>query len=148
MAQQNIKLQQFFAAPRVVVFRHFADHDNFGRLWWPARCKVLRRGETEEPGGIGSVREMRIGTIRFQETITAFDPPQRIEYRVTSGGPFKNHVGQMEFSEVPGGTQLDYQIEFDSRWPLVGNFVAGVLHTAWLRGVAVAVDRMAARSNA
>lgn len=147
MAQQNIKLQQFFAAPKAVVFRYFSDHEHFGRLWWPARCRVLKVAQSGEPGGVGSVREMRVGTIRFQETITAFVPEDSIEYRVTQGGPFKNHVGRMRFSEVPGGTQLDYSIEFDSRWPMVGNFVAGVLHTAWLRGVSGAVDRLAARTS-
>lgn len=146
MAQQNIKLQQFFAAPRAVVFRYFSDHEHFGRLWWPARCRVLKLASSSEPCGVGSVREMRIGTIRFQETITAFDPEECIEYRVTQGGPFKNHVGRMQFSVVPGGTHLDYSIEFDSRWPMVGNFVAGILHAAWLRGVAGAVDRLAARA--
>lgn len=145
MAQQNIKLAQFFAAPRSIVFRYFADHEHFGRLWWPARCRVLKLAPNHEPSGVGSVREMRIGTIRFEETITAFVPEQCIEYRVTHGGPFKNHVGRMLFSEVPGGTQMEYSIEFDSRWPMLGNFVAGILHTAWLRGVAAAVDRLASQ---
>jgi uncharacterized protein YndB with AHSA1/START domain len=145
MAQQNIKLQQFFAAPKSVVFRYFADHEHFGRLWWPARCRIVKLSSGGEPSGVGSVREMRVGTIRFEETITAFTPEDSIEYRVTRGGPFKNHVGYMQFVDVPGGTQLDYSIEFDSRWPLVGNLIAGILHAAWLRGVAGAVDRLAAR---
>ncbi len=142
MAQQCILIQHFFAAPRATVFRYFADHEQFGRLWRPARCRVLQLAPGSEPRGVGSVREIGVGPIRFDETITAFELDRVIEYRVTRGGPFRNHVGRMRFDDQPGGTQLDYRIEFDSRWPLLGNAVAAMMHQAWLRGVGHAIDRM------
>lgn len=142
MAQQHIQVQQFFAAPRATVFHYFADHKQFGRLWWPARCRVIKLAPEPEPCGVGSIRQIRVGAVRFEETITAFKPHRSIEYRVTRGGPFRNHVGRMEFSDVPGGTQMDYAIEFDSRWPMFGNAVAAMMHRTWLRGVRHAIDRL------
>ncbi|EIT70014.1 MULTISPECIES: SRPBCC family protein [Hydrocarboniphaga] len=142
MTQQLIQLQHFFALPRERVFAYFVQHDNFGRLWWPAQCRWIKAAPNGDANGVGSVREIRVGLVRFEETTTEITPDSTIEYRVTRGGPFKNHVGRMRFSEVPGGTQLDYDIAFDCRWPLFGNFVSGVMHAAWLRGVNRAVDRL------
>ncbi len=142
MAQQRIQLRHFFAAPRPRVFDYFAGHENFGRLWWPAQCRFLSPAPNGDPADVGSQREIRVGLVRFEETITRYKPHSDIEYRVTRGGPFRNHLGHMRFSDVPGGTQLDYDIAFDCRWPLLGDFVSGVMHAAWLRGVNRAVERL------
>ncbi|MBI3171792.1 MAG: SRPBCC family protein, partial [Hydrocarboniphaga effusa] len=92
------------------------------------------------PNGLGSVREIRSSGFTFEETITAFDPPQRIEYRITRGGPIKNHLGRLLFSEVPGGTQLDYTIEFNPRLRLTGGLIASILCASWHRGVQRTID--------
>lgn len=144
MARQHLQFEQFFAAPRERVFRFFADHDCFCRVWWPARGKRIKPGEGADADGLGSVREIRLGGLRFQETITAFQPGELIEYRVTQGGPFRNHVGRMQFSDVPGGTQLHYTIEFDARWPLTGGLLAGSLSATWHRGVPRVMDSLVA----
>lgn len=142
MASQLLQINQFFAAPPARVFAYFADHDNFGRLWWPAHCRRLRTNPQGEASGIGSVREIRLMGVRFEETITALEPDAYIEYRVTRGGPFRHHIGRMRFVAVPEGTELDYTIAFDCPWPLLGNFVSGILHATWLRGVNRAMERI------
>jgi uncharacterized protein YndB with AHSA1/START domain len=144
MPRQHLQFEQFFAAPRQQVFAFFADHERFGRAWWPARCRCLKTAAGDDANGLGSVREIAIAGVRFQETITAYQPSDLIEYRVTQGGPFKNHLGRMRFSDVPGGTLLHYTIEFDSRWPLAGNLVAGTLCATWHRGVPRVMDSLMA----
>jgi uncharacterized protein YndB with AHSA1/START domain len=143
MSQQTVRFEQFFAAPRERVFAYFADHEKFGRLW-PGRFRRLRQSaDAAHPDGLGSVREIRAGGMRFEETITGFEPISSIEYRITRGGPIKNHVGRLRFTEVPGGTKLDYTIEFDPRLPLTGGLIASVLCTAFSRGVQRAVEDLA-----
>ncbi len=140
MSQQRVRFEQFFAAPRAQVFAYFADHEKFGRIW-PGRTRRLRESaDAAHPNGLGSVREIRASGFTIEETITAFDSPTRIEYRVTRGGPLKNHLGRLLFTEVPGGTQLEYTIEFDPRLRLTGGLIASVLCASWHRGVHRAID--------
>lgn len=137
---QSVRFEQFFAAPRERVFAWFSRHENFGRIF-PGRVRRIRASDDpSDPNGLGSVREIRIGLLRLEETITGYAPPQGIEYRVTRGWALRNHVGRLRFDEVPGGTQLEYLISFESRLPLTGNLMAGALCAAWHRGVARAVD--------
>jgi len=143
MPQQTVRFEQFFTAPREKVFAWFADHEKFGKVW-PGRTRRLHASaDASEPNGLGSVREIKGGGSTFEETITAFDPPALIEYQVTRGGPIKNHIGRMRFTESEGGTTLDYTIEFDPKVPFTGGLIASVLCAAWQRGVQKAVEGLA-----
>ena len=140
MPQQKVRFEQFFATGRERVFAYFADHEKFGRIW-PGRFRRIRESaDATQPNGLGSVRQIKSAGFTFDETITAFDPPRCIEYRVTRGGPIKNHVGRLLFSEVPGGTKLEYSIEFDPRLRFTGGLIASVLCASWHRGVHRAID--------
>lgn len=137
---QSVRFEQFFAAPREQVFSWFSRHENFGKLF-PGRTRRIKDSEDPaDPNGLGSVREVRIGLVRLEETITRFERPGCIEYRVTRGWPVRNHLGRLSFESVAGGTQLEYTISFESRIPFAGNLVAGSLCASWRRGVSRAVE--------
>lgn len=140
MPQQTVKFEQFFAAPRAVVFAWFADHEKFGKVWPGRTRRIQASADAANPNGLGSVRQIASGGSVFEETITRFEPPAVIEYKVTKGGPIKNHVGRMIFSDTDGGTRLDYTIEFDPKIPFTGGIIASVLCAAWHRGVNKAVE--------
>ena len=140
MTDHIVKLEQFFASEREQVFAWFADHGNFGKLF-PGRMRRIQPShDAQHIDGLGSVREVRIGALRLEETITAFQPPETIEYRITRGWPVKNHVGRLRFESVPGGTRLEFSIEFDSNIPFAGSMIAGVMCKSWRRGVQRAVE--------
>lgn len=143
MPQQTVRFEQFFARPREQVFAWFADHEKFGRIWPGRTRRVQASADPAHPNGLGSVREIRSAGLIFEETVTAFEPPSLIEYRVTRGGPIRNHLGRLRFSEVEGGTRLDYTIEFDPKIPLTGGLIASVLCTSWHRGVQRAIEDLA-----
>lgn len=148
MPQQRVRFEQFFAAPRARVFEYFADHERFGRIWPGTFRRTQVSADPVNPNGLGSVREIRTAGLAFEETITGFEPPSGIEYRITRGGPLKNHVGRLEFSDVPGGTKLLYTIEFDPRIPLTGGLLASVLCASWQRGVSRAIDDLSQSAEA
>lgn len=137
---QSVRFEQFFAAPRERVFAWFADHENFGRIFPGSTRRIVDASDPADVNGLGSVREVRIGLVRLEETITRYEPPACIEYRVTRGWPVRNHLGRLGFESVAGGTQLEYTITFESRIPFAGNLVAGSLCASWRRGVARAVE--------
>ncbi|MGQ0698720.1 MAG: SRPBCC family protein [Panacagrimonas sp.] len=147
MSHQSLRFEQFFAAPRGVVFEWFSQHENIGRLF-PLRVRrVLDSPSSADVNGLGSVRELRLLLLRVEETITGFQRPESIEYRVTRGWPISSHVGRLRFEEVPGGTRLEYTIEFDSRMVLLGGVIAGFLCASWRRGAQRAVDAISAVST-
>lgn len=143
-SEQSVRFEQFFAAPREQVFAWFSHPENVGQLF-PGRMRRLRPADDPgHPDGAGSVREVRMGPVRLEETITRYEPPVFIEYRVTHGWAIRHHVGCLRFEAVPGGTRLEYVIRFQSRVPFAGSLVAGALCASWRRGVQRAVDAIAA----
>jgi uncharacterized protein YndB with AHSA1/START domain len=138
--EQSVRFEQFFAAPRERVFAWFSIPENVGRLF-PGRTRRLRPADDPaHPDGVGAVREVRVGLVRLEETITRYERPTLIEYKVTHGWAIREHVGCLRFEAVPGGTQLEYVIRFRSRLPFAGGLVAGSLCSSWRRRVPRAIE--------
>lgn len=143
-SEQKVRFEQFFAAPRERVFAWFARSENVGQLF-PGRTRLLTpSSDPVHPDGVGAVREVRVGLVRLEETITRFEPPSLIEYRVTRGWAIHQHVGCLRFETVQGGTQLEYVIRFRARPPLVGSLVAGSLCASWRHRIQRAIEGIAA----
>lgn len=125
MARYRLHIEHRFASPVDQVFEFFADHEQFGRIW-PGQTRRVRDGELEA-NGVGSVREVRVGPVRFEETTVALERPQRLEYTITRGSPLKNHYGRIAFLPDGSGCRIDYHIEFDGRWPLIGRLIGALV---------------------
>ena len=93
MPRHKVVIEHRFQADPATVFAFFADHEQFGRLW-PGTTRRIATGQND-PNGVGSVREIRVGPVRFEETVVTFQRPHLIEYTVTRGSPIKNHHGRM-----------------------------------------------------
>ena len=79
-----------------------SEHENLGPLFG-ANVTRVRDGDTER-NGVNSVRRLKVGPLPpFEETVHEFVPDERIVYRITKGGPLKDHVGVLEFSPGAGG---------------------------------------------
>lgn len=117
MRAHYVHVSHDFAKPVGPVFEHLAEHENLAALFG-AKVKRLADGQGHR-NGVGSRRELRVGPgPQFEETVTAFEPNRRIEYRITRGSPLRGHVGTMLFSERPGGgCHLDYRIRLSSPVP-------------------------------
>ena len=134
MPRYQILIDESFHRPVDEVFAKLADHNQMGKLFG-APVKRIRDGQ-QELNGVGSVRHIGPpGPLGVQETVTAFEPARRIEYRVTKGGaPMKNHRGQMRFDATAQGSRLQWQIDFDMP-PIIGGIVSKVLKGALVKGV-------------
>ena len=108
---QRVEIDRDFDLPVGRVFTYLSEHENLGSLFG-ARVSRVRDGDTAR-NGVGSVRRLRIGPLpTFDETVTGYVPDQRIDYRITRGGPLRDHHGTMTFSPAGAGTHLHYVIEF------------------------------------
>lgn len=134
MSLQVVELRKTFPFPVEHLFAHLSEHENLGSLFG-ARVTRVRDGDTDR-NGVGSVRSIRVGPgTPFEETVTVFEPNARIEYRITRGGPLKNHHGCMSFSRDGDGSRLHYRIEFEGRLPLIGPVVRFGLQRTLERGL-------------
>jgi uncharacterized protein YndB with AHSA1/START domain len=143
VAKYQVRFEQYFVTPRAKVFGWFADHENLRCVWGGRFRRIKDATGGSNPDGLGSVREIRLGFARFEETITKFQPPAVIEYQVTRGGPIKNHLGRMVFADADGGTKLDYTISFDAKIPFTGWLIARILSGQWRTGINRAVKDIA-----
>jgi hypothetical protein len=92
-------------------------------------CRMKRDGDVDA-NGLGALREVRNGMLRFEEEITAFNSPNVYEYRiVTLRGPFNlklpfhHEMGRLELHAVDEKTQLVWTSQFHFSIPLIGSWI-------------------------
>jgi uncharacterized protein YndB with AHSA1/START domain len=138
---QRVEVDRDFDQPVDRVFRYLAEHENLGPLFGATVTRV-RDGDTSG-NGEGSVRRLRIAVLpTFEESITVYEPDERIEYRITRGSPLRGHHGSMVFSPHGDGCHLHYVIRFGAVVPGLDRLVAATLRRSIARGL----DQVAANA--
>lgn len=124
----KIIIEQSFNAPQETVFKELSNHENFGKI---VNAKIVRIKDAtgNDPNGVGSVRSIQLGIELLQETVTKYESPNLIEYKITSKTPMSHHLGRLQFSTpTKGTTHLLYTIEMESKLPAVATVTAFVLN--------------------
>ncbi len=89
--------------------------------WSDARIELLKPGPSGRPDEAGAQRQATIrslgATSQLVEEIVESQPPDRLVYRVISGGPIRNHRGVVQLTPTPGGSRLTWEIEFGAPLP-------------------------------
>ncbi|RJF94325.1 SRPBCC family protein [Oleomonas cavernae] len=135
MAHQ-IDITKDFAMPVERLFAYLAEHENLSTVFAPAKITRLRDGDTSR-NGTGSVRRVQMpGAGPLEETVTAYQENALIEYKITKGGPLRNHHGIMRFSSTGTGSKLHYTIDFEGKFPLVATIVRLILTRGITKGLA------------
>ncbi|MDM4773026.1 SRPBCC family protein [Solimonas sp. SE-A11] len=115
------------------MFARLADHGNLGKvLGVPVRR--TRDGEGDINGRL-SVRTLGFWPLDFDETITAFEPPRRIEYSITRGSPLRNHHAVILLSSNGSGTEVRWSIDFDALIPVTGRPIRTLMRIGLTRGI-------------
>ncbi len=122
--KQQLHFLQDFDAPVQRVFSFFSDHNRLGEIYPAFIRRIIDAPNPANCNDVGSVRIIISFPLVFQETITQYIEPRYIEYKITSASPLKNHIGKMNFIELPDNrTRLDYIIEFEPLVPYTGFFM-------------------------
>lgn len=114
-------------------FAILSDHNQLGGVIG-LPCRRTRDGEGDV-NGLGSVRTLGVRPLDFDETITAFEPNQRIEYRITRGTPLRKHVGTVRFSPAGSGCDVSWHIQYEMSLPVLGGVIREVLRLGLKRGL-------------
>jgi uncharacterized protein YndB with AHSA1/START domain len=138
----QIAMQQRFAAPPERVFAMVTDHVGLGR-WLSADVRLERPGEPP-PNGLGAVRVIRARGLSVRERVIRYDAPRAMDYRVISGAPLRNHLGEIRVEPDGDGARVDYRIRFEWPWFVGGSVVGGLVAGQLERELTAALGRMAA----
>jgi hypothetical protein len=60
--------------------------------WSGADVRVVARGDER---GVGTVRRLKVGTLRIDEEVVYADAPRRLAYRIVRGLPLSFHRGEI-----------------------------------------------------
>ncbi len=118
-------LEDKVAAPPETVFDVLTDHSGYAKFT-PLRWARLETEGSPDPNGVGAVRALGLVGPPIRERVTEFERPSRFAYELVSGAPMKNHRGEVELTEVPGGTRMRYSIHTEPKVPVVGHIAVVV----------------------
>ncbi len=141
MRAHHVVVDRVFSKPPERIFAYLAEHENLAEVFG-AKVTRLKDGDDGNRNGVGSVRKLQVGPAPpFEETVTEFEPPSRIVYRITKGSPLRGHVGVMTFApEGEHGTQFHYDIRLASPIPGLAALVKASLTRSVNKGL-VKVER-------
>lgn len=119
-------LERITIAPPHVVFDVLTDHRGYAAIT-PIRSVGLDQDGSPAPNGVGAIRVMRAIGPTIREQVTEYEPPHRFAYRMLSGAPVRDHVGEVTLEELGTGTQVVYRIDTTPTVPLVGPLIVGIM---------------------
>jgi uncharacterized protein YndB with AHSA1/START domain len=130
----RIELEKTLDAPIDDVFELLSDHAGYIRFRGFTRAELVREGEVDR-NGVGAVRRLSASGLTFDEEITAFERPTRMDYLIRRVNvPLQHDGGSIRLAAAGDGTHVDWRSTFTMRIPLVGGAVASVFAVAIRRG--------------
>lgn len=128
MAAKRFTISTDYNRPLPEVFAHLGQHETLQAVFGVPIRTLVPSTESDNPSGVGSVRLISLGPIRFEETITDVEPGHLIRYSVTKGGLLKHHKASMRFTEQGGRTHLEHEVEMESAIPGLTPFLVPIVH--------------------
>lgn len=123
MTVREIHVTRRVDAPLEVVWDLLADVSTWPR-WGPWEAAELEHPGHSWPEGPGAVRRLRSGRWTVREYVLGADAPHRLRYRVMSGLPVRDYVGEARLEgRIDGGTTLSWRAHFKSSFPGLGWFL-------------------------
>jgi hypothetical protein len=105
---QHVEVKQWIAAPREKVFSVYTNYVGWSRWAGIGRVRIEREG-TPPPYGPGCIRVVSGGG---REEILTEERPTSTTYRVISGLPMRDHLGEVFFSDDGDGTLVVWRCRF------------------------------------
>jgi uncharacterized protein YndB with AHSA1/START domain len=142
--RRSIRVERRLDAPPEGVFEVISDHARYDRFDGIRRAELVEQGDPD-PNGVGAVRWLWLGPLRFEEEITAFEPPSRLDYLITSVRPlpFRHEGGSIRLTHEGTGTRAVWTSSFEIPIPLIGGALDRDFSRRLERGFAQMLERSA-----
>jgi uncharacterized protein YndB with AHSA1/START domain len=124
---RTVQVTRSIPAPAAAVFDLLADHANYDRFRGIRGSELLNEGEPA-PNGVGAMRRVQTGPLRFEEEITAYERPSRLDYLIVKiNAPYQHDRGTIRLTERSGWTLVEWTSSFRVPTPLLG----GIQERLW-----------------
>lgn len=101
----KIKVERIVKKPINDVFEALSDHAGYGSFKAVGAAKLVTTGD-EERNGVGALRVIQTGPVKFWERITAFERPTHMQYKIEKAKPIKmkHNKGVIDLKDLGDGT--------------------------------------------
>jgi len=101
----KIKVERIVKKPINEVFEAISDHASYGSFKAVGTAKLVIEGD-DERNGIGALRTIQTGPVKFWERITAFERPTHMQYKIEKAKPvkMKHDRGSIDLKDLGDGT--------------------------------------------
>ena len=142
--RRSIHIDRHLKAPPEALFEILSEHESYARFDGVRRAKLVRHGVPDR-NGLGAVRWVWIGPLRFEEEVTAFEPGRGFDYliREVRGLPFRHAGGSVRLEPDGAGTRATWTSEFEIPIPVVGPVADRVFATRLEAGFNSMLERSA-----
>jgi uncharacterized protein YndB with AHSA1/START domain len=144
---RTVHVTRTIPAPAEDVFGLLADHAHYDRFRGINGSELVREGDPA-PNGVGALRRIKVTPLSFDEEITIYERPSRLEYLIVKlNVPFEHHGGSIKLTPEGEGTHIDWQSSFAVPTPIVGGLQERIWDPVLTRGfrrVLEDVERMLA----
>jgi Polyketide cyclase / dehydrase and lipid transport len=134
----KVRLEIELDAPVEGVFDAMADHARYDRFRPISASELIQKGAIDR-NGVGAVRRLRTGLLRFDEEVTAYERLRRLDYLIVDVNiPLEHEGGSIRFEPTESGTHVLWTSTFRITTPLIG----GMLGAAFGVGLKRSFTRM------
>jgi uncharacterized protein YndB with AHSA1/START domain len=137
----EIRVQAHAAAPLATTWSVLAEQSGMA-AWTPARTVTIEHQGDPRPAGVGTIRVLSLTPLKIREQITAVDEPTRLTYRMLSGIPVRDYVGETILTGGDTATDILWTVTMTPRWPGTTLAVRRVVR-ALANGLARQAERVA-----
>jgi ribosome-associated toxin RatA of RatAB toxin-antitoxin module len=117
---REVHVTRTIPAPAEDVFDLLADHAHYDRFRPIHGSELVREGEPA-PNGVGALRRIKVRPLVFEEEITAYDRPTRLDYLIVKlNVPFRHHGGSIRLTTDGDVTDVDWRSSYTVPTPLIG----------------------------
>ena len=107
-------------APAEGVFDVLADHARYDRFRPISASELVREGDADR-NGVGAVRRLRSGILRFDEEVTAYERPYRLDHLIIDVNvPIEHDGASIRFEPTAFGTRVEWASTSQISVPLLG----------------------------
>jgi uncharacterized protein YndB with AHSA1/START domain len=141
---RTIRVERRLDAPIEGVFDVLADHANYDRFGGIRRAELIRPGDKER-NGVGALRRVWVGPLVFDEEITAFERPTRLDYMIVRlNAPYRHEGGSIRLQPSEGGgTNAVWTSTSEIPVPIVGGLFERLFSLSFGRGFASTLETSA-----
>jgi hypothetical protein len=119
----NIRVERQISKSAEEIFVALADHANYQKFRAIDKSTLLEPG-TNEPNGLGALREIIAGKSVLHERIVEFKRPYHLAYIIEYSKPlpYQHELGSITLQENEDGTLVIWESKGHINIPLLGNW--------------------------